>query len=412
MQMVASDSSNFPLVDLRAVSNSAHQWVALSARLGPPHAGRPVAADAADPPADAAASPSPWQAMFDGGALLAAIAPLDCIVHLDDSRALAAPLLARLPPSRVQFALAASALAHEGEAARLGHLQQAGYRILIDGGAAAGSLPLPATLRAYAHDGATALDPAVPLIGLFGPHLAHGVDDAASFEACAKAGFAWFSGHYPLGAVGAAAAQNGDGSSGRRLLKLLGLLLADAETREIETQLKQDPALCYHLLRLVNSAAFAAATPIHDFAQAIDRLGRRQLMRWLQLLLYARPREDGLANPLLPLAALRAAQIESLCKQQGHGREVQDLGFQVGVFSLLDVLLGMPMADIVDSLCLPDPSAAALLERGGAMGALLALAEAQAPSPAALDGARVTPQQWWHSQLHGFHWAIQVSRNL
>lgn len=538
--MLATAPTPFPLIDLRAVSNSAHQWVALSARLSDPametgagaeaadaadvakaaeaaeaadaaHAAADVtaaAADAADAavgdvsaaakaattitanaaagrstpiasvqacdvqpapvrgagapcsggPGMAAPGPAgqagpmatmatvagrvaamaghradidadqhpdtvladPWLSAFDSADLLAAIAPLDCVIHLADPAYASAALLARLPASRVVLAIDADALGQPNALRKLGALQGAGYRILIDGGARAGTTPPPPTLRAFAHDAADALAPALPLLALFGPHLAHGVDSPQQFDTCSRAGFTWFSGRHaarggaqsPLPAIGSAAAPADDGTTGRRLLKLLGLLLADAETRDIELQLKQDPALCYHLLRLVNSAAFAAATPIHDFAQAIDRLGRRQLLRWLQLLLYARPRDDGLVNPLLPLAALRAAQIESLCKQHGCDRDAQDLAFQVGVFSLLDVLLCMPMADIVAALFLQGAAADALLERRGGMGALLALVEARAPAAPMLAAAGVTPQQWWLSQLHGYHWAIQVSRNL
>ena len=403
-QMVAADTSFFPLVDLRAVSNSAHQWVALSLRLPPD--GLPDAVVSATGQ-DALAA---WlHAVFDSGDLLTAIAPLDCIVHLASPAPLHAALLAKLPPARVVFAIDAAALEVAGAAVALARLQESGYRILIDGAAA----QLPANLRALAHDAATPLAPGPALSALFGPHLAYQVHTPMLFEACSRAGFSWTSGRHALQAKPATAgAPADDGTTARRLLKLLGLLLADAETRDIETELKHDPALCFQLLRLVNSAAFALSTPIHNFSQAIDRLGRRQLLRWLQLLLYARPGLDGAANPLLPVAALRAAQIESLCKQHGCERDAQDLSFQVGVFSLLDILLGMPMGDIVAALHLPPDAAGALLERSGVPGGQLALVESTAPSAAALAAARVTPAQWWQSQLDGFHWAIQVSRNL
>ncbi|WP_426111313.1 HDOD domain-containing protein [Massilia sp. PWRC2] len=401
MQMAVADTTDFPLVDLRAVSDSAHQWVALSVRLGAPAR------------VPAATAPSPWQTVFDDGALLSAMVPLDCILHLPGPGVLDAALLAKLPPDRVVLAIDAAALAQDGALRQLSALQQDGYRVLIDSGAGAG-VTAPPTFPAVAHDCAAALAYKTPLPALFGPHLAHAVETTALFEACSKAGFSWFSGAHALHRPAAAAAEgdDADGTTARRLLKLLGLLLADADTRDIEVQLRQDPALCYHLLRLVNSAAFAAAMPINNFAQAIDRLGRRQLLRWLQLLLYTRARADGLANPLLPVAAMRAAQIEFLCGELGGDRAAQDVAFQIGVFSLLDVLLDMPMADIVAALLLPPERAAALLERSGVLGGLLALVEGGVATGAALTAVAITPLQWWHSQLRGFHWAIQVSRNL
>ena len=86
-------------------------------------------------------------------------------------------------------------------------------------------------------------------------------------------------------------------------MTMLALLARDADSRELEAQLKQDPGLSYHLLKLVNSAAFSSGTHIASFGQAISRIGRRQLQRWLQLLLYARQHPDGPPNLLLPIAA-------------------------------------------------------------------------------------------------------------
>ena len=195
-------------------------------------------------------------------------------------------------------------------------------------------------------------------------------------------------------------------------MALLGLLARDADSRELEILLKQDPALSYHLLKLVNSAAFAMSKPINSFGQAINLLGRRQLQRWLQLLLYARQHEDGAANPLLPLAAVRAAQMEMLCKINGGDRDQQDIAFMTGVFSLLDVLLCMPMEEIISALNLDPDIVLALTARGGALGAMLALTENSVVTLDALDDAGIDPETYWRSLLQAYHWAIQVSRNL
>jgi EAL and modified HD-GYP domain-containing signal transduction protein len=304
------------------------------------------------------------------------------------------------------FTLPAAALLQADEAARALQLAGSGYRIMVDGAAPLGG-KLPPGLRSAARDCTTG--PVAPVSPMFGPHLAYNVDTAQRRVDCENAGFAWFSGAYPMHMPQPASGH--DGSSRRRLLTLLSLLSRDADTREIEHILKQDPALSFHLLKLVNSAAFKVSAEITSFMHAIAVLGRRQLQRWLQLLLYARQRGDGAPNLLLPLAALHGAQMEELCRRQGGDREQQDLSFMCGTFSLLDRLFAMPMAEIIGTLGLSADVLDALLRREGALGERLRLVEGT-PDESALAQAGIDTDDWWRSLLHGWHWAIQVGHNV
>jgi EAL and modified HD-GYP domain-containing signal transduction protein len=376
----------FPLVEIRPVANAQNAWVALLLS---------VDGDAIEK-------------LLGAQDLLAAVAPLDCILLLDSTAILTPATLALLPPNRVVLAVRAAALADEGAAPRLAAQQAAGYRVMLDGELPEG-VAGPKALRTVARDGL--LPPLAPasLPALFGPHLAHGVDSLEAFRACENAGFAWFAGDYMLDNP----AREDEGSASRkRLLTLLALLACDADSRELEAQLKQDAALSYHLLKLVNSAAFSCGTPITSFGQAISRIGRRQLQRWLQLLLYAHQQANGLPNLLLPLAALRGAALEALCKRDGGDRDEQDLAFMAGVFSLLDRLFHMPMTDIVRDLCLPKHVEAALLRREGPLGRRLQLIGTGRAEPGLLAGAGVDGRSWWQAVLHAYHWAIQVARNV
>lgn len=394
--MAALDLTPFPLVQMRPIANGRNEWVALSLDLRTRlHAGG-TSRGAAQLPETAD--------------LLAAVAPLDCVLLLDTPAQLTPAQLAQLPPQRVVLAIDAGALAIEAAARQLAALQDQGYRILLDGALPEG-VARPAALRGVALDCANVLPAPGSQVALFGPHLAYNIADARRLRACAQAGFDWFSGDYPL--LPCAADGVEEGPSRRRLLALLALLARDADSRELEQLLKQDTVLSYHLLKLVNSAAFAVSTQITSFAQAIALLGRRQLQRWLQLLLYARVEAEGPRNPLLPLAALRAAQLEMLCKIDGGERDEQDLAFMTGAFSLLEPLLGMHMAEIIGDLRLPQHVEDALLRRAGLLGARLRLIEAgEAPGAEALARAGVDAASWWRSQLHAFHWAIQVGRNV
>ncbi len=391
--MASTDSLLFPLVGIEAVSNMQNAWVSLSLRVEPGEGDLGAA----------------LHSVFGAPDLLAAIAPLNCILMLDSPAVLDASLQALMPTARVAFAFKGAGLAAEAERKHALALHDAGHRVLIDGPLPEG-VSAPAGLTAVATD-FSATEPknqVLPLV--FGPHLAHGVNSAARLAQCARVGYEWFSGDYPLNP--APSANPHDGSSRKRLMTLLGLLARDAETREIELLLKQDPSLSYHLLKLANSAAFAHSTPITSFGQAISVLGRRQLQRWLQLLLYARQQADGLPNPLLPVAAMRATQMEALCKLQGGERDQQDLAFMTGVFSLLDLLFGMSMEEIVGALNLPAIASDALLSRSGRFGELLAMIESKRVNAAMLERVGLSPLQWWGSQLQAYHWAIQVSRNL
>jgi EAL and modified HD-GYP domain-containing signal transduction protein len=387
--MVALDAARFASIELNFVANAQNEWVAMLLRP------------------DSAAAGEVWPAVFGTPDLLAAIAPLDCILQLASTALLRPSVLPLLPPGRIVFVFPAAALAQPGEAARAVDLAEQGYRILVDGTAPIGTT-LPPALRSVAADCSAGAPPmAMPL---FGPHLAYHVDSAERFGQCESAGYDWFSGAYPLSM--AAPDSGHDGTTRRRLLALLALLARDADTRELEQTLKQDPALSFHLLKLVNSAAFAVGAEITSFGQAIAVLGRRQLQRWLQLLLYARQRADGPPNLLLPLAALRGAQLEDLARRDGLDRDQQDLAFMCGAFSLLDYLFGTPMEEIIGALRLPQDVLDALLRRDGTLGQRLRLLEGGAPGVDALARAGVDPLAWWHSQLHAWHWAIQVGRNV
>jgi EAL and modified HD-GYP domain-containing signal transduction protein len=391
--MVAFDSSLLPLVQIEAVANARNEWVALMLQL--------TVADN-DPV-------HTLRTLFDTYGLLAAIDPLDCVLLLDSPSCLTPDLLDLMPPKRVILAIGAAALAHEGGRERILALHDAGYQVLLDGPPPPGVTAPPSLSSISFTCGTGGAEPAALQVR-FGPHLARRVDSMALLGDCERAGFTWFSGSYPIRTV--PSSRPHDGSARKRLLELIGLLARDAESSELEILFRQDPKLSYHLLKLVNSAEFAYRTPITSFGQAITLLGRRQLQRWLQLLLYARGREDGLPNLLLPLAAVRAAQMETLCRLRGGDSEQQELAFMAGVFSLLDVLLACPMDEIVGALSLAPEVAAALLRREGVLGAVLRLVEQSVVDRAELQAAAIAPAHWCESQLHGYRWAVQLSRNV
>jgi len=390
--MFASASSQFPLVGLQAVANTHNEWVAVIVHL-PQEAGGMLAS------------------VLGAGNAYAALAPLDLIIPLHDPLRVDDATLAACLPQRTILRLPASLAGEPQVSKKCAQWRQAGYRIMFDGAHADPVLAAQAEAGSLSFDAAGALPGLHQLLALPGPHMAYNVDDVLCQASVAGLGVTWFAGNV---ALRHARAQNDadDGSTRRRLLALLGLLARDADVQELEVPLKQDPVLAYHLLKLVNSAAFGFTAPITSFGQAITMLGRRQLQRWLQLLLYARQQDDGKLNALLPLAAVRAAQMEALCQLRGGARDAQDQAFMTGVFSLLDILLGMPMPEIVGALNLAPAVSAALLDRSGELGTALALMENVVPTRADLQVAGVDSESWWRSLLQAYQWAIRLSRSV
>lgn len=159
-------------------------------------------------------------------------------------------------------------------------------------------------------------------------------------------------------------------------LQLVQLVAADAHTHEIEALLRKDPTLSYQLLRLVNSVGMSTGRRVTSFSQAILILGRQQLRRWLNLMVFAARDGDLRSGMLLARVAVRARLMEQIARQRGLDKNNQEQGFMSGMFSLLGVLFGMPLRELLAPLFMSEEVHAALLERGGETGAMLTMCEA------------------------------------
>lgn len=209
--------------------------------------------------------------------------------------------------------------------------------------------------------------------------LAEKVDSREQMEFCRDLGFELFQGYY-FAKPTIIAGKKLDHSQ-LALMQLTTLLLEDAETSELEKIFKQEPGLVVNLLRLTNSVACGVRTHITSLRHAITVLGRRQLQRWLQLLLFAN-QQGGAASPLLQLAATRGRLMELLAeKMRSKTPELAEQAFMTGIMSLMPTLLSQHMADILVQLPVAPAMAQALgEERSGLLGNLLQLAEASETS--------------------------------
>lgn len=201
-----------------------------------------------------------------------------------------------------------------------------------------------------------------------------------------------------------------------KLLKLLALIVEDADTPELEAVFREEPKLSYSLLRLVNSVAVSPRSEITSFAQAINLLGRQQLQRWIQLLVYADPNNGHQPNPLLQKAALRGRLLELLAgclHGDGISAGERDVAFMTGTFSLLDVLLNLPMPEILRQLPLPANARQALEKREGPLGLALDSIDAAerndlATAARKLGELPIDAGQHLDAQLAALAWAAKI----
>lgn len=205
--------------------------------------------------------------------------------------------------------------------------------------------------------------------------LAEKVDSPEQHEFCRELGCDLFQGYYfarPTILSGRPVQP-----SAALLMQLLAQVAADAETGEIEQTLKHAPDLTIHLLKLVNSVAFGLPHKISSVRTAIMLLGRAQLHRWVQIMVYARQSSTHSAgDPLVQTAAVRGRLMEQLAQMRRPGNEaLADQAFMVGMLSLVDALFGQPMMEAIAPLNLEETVQEALLERGGELGLLLQLVE-------------------------------------
>ncbi|MDR7376548.1 EAL and modified HD-GYP domain-containing signal transduction protein [Rhodoferax ferrireducens] len=158
------------------------------------------------------------------------------------------------------------------------------------------------------------------------------------------------------------------------ILQLINLVRKQATTAEIEELLKRDPTLSFNLLRFINSSGFGLNCEITSFRHAVMILGLKKLFRWAALLMTTS--RNGGAPPAVGQTAVVRGRLMELLTAEMLSPEDCDNAFVVGVFSLLDAMLGVPLAKALESVALPQPVLDALLYRTGVFAPFLALTEA------------------------------------
>ena len=280
-----------------------------------------------------------------------------------DRAALLDGVPAALPGQRVVIELGCE-IEVDGEVLAACHeLRQAGYAISLDDFALNDRtdrlVPLANYLKIDASPG-TPPEARARLVACLTPVgaslVAKNIETFDKFEEALKDGFTYVQG-FSLGrpVAGARGAATGPAAN---LTLLRALQNPGLSVRQVDELVRHDEALCFRILRTINSAAFGLQTSVHSILEALVLLGTDPVRRWASLWVIAGLSEST-HSELVVMSAVRARCCEVIAKTIG-GEDAAAEGFLLGMCSLLDVITGRSMSQVLNELPLDKDVQAAL----------------------------------------------------
>lgn len=314
-----------------------------------------------------------------------------------------------VPPDRVVLEILETVEVTPAIVAQCQSLADRGYTIALDdyvpGSPAEALLPYATFVKidvlALGYEALAEVTPT--LLGRGVSVVAEKVETADGFARAKAAGCSLFQGYY-FCRPEATSVRVLSANQIAQMQLMAALLRPDVSLGAIEDLLKQDTTLAYRVLRTVNSAAFGLRREIRSIRDALLLLGLDQIRKWASLWTLAALNRGP--SELVTMTVVRARTCETLGRAMGRG----DQGyFLLGMCSLLDVLLGVPMPQAIADLPVTDDIREALLggtndarlvldavaayERGDWLGAIERAAAAGLEEDALADAYR-TSLQW------------------
>lgn len=135
----------------------------------------------------------------------------------------------------------------------------------------------------------------------------------------------------------------------------------EMDWNEVEDFIKRDAAIYFRLMRYINSPIMGIRNEVRSVTQALALMGENELRRWCRMA-GAFEMSKNRPSDLMLSALVRARFGELLGKRVAHGEA--DL-FLVGMLSLMDSILEIPMGAVIEGLPLDETSRELLLENTG-----------------------------------------------
>jgi c-di-GMP phosphodiesterase len=189
--------------------------------------------------------------------------------------------------------------------------------------------------------------------------LASRVQDRKLSEVCKSLGFSLFHGAF-FKAPDKITVRKLSSNEALRL-KLLQLMEEnEPDVAKLAQTIQSDVTISFRLLAYLNSAAFAFSRKIGSIQQAITLLGWANTKNWLRVLLLTDISQSKDAQELVLLSAQRGMFLERLAREHDFWGFNPESLHLLGIFSLLDTLLGLPMTEVIAHLPMENKMKAAL----------------------------------------------------
>jgi EAL and modified HD-GYP domain-containing signal transduction protein len=238
--------------------------------------------------------------------------------------------------------------------------------------------------------------------------LAEKVETQEELEYCRRLGFDYFQGYF----LCKPSVVKGKRMDSARLVLMRTLAKIQdpkADFRSLGALVAQDVALSYKVLKLVNSSYYSLAKTITAIDQAIALIGMNQLRGWLTLLIMASI--ENKPHELTNIAMTRAKMCELVARSLRQSQT--ELFFLVGLFSVLDAMMDMPMQEALANLPLAQEVVTGLLEHKGATGQVLLMVLAYERGEwDRLLKTNLPPDTFQQNYLDAIRWTSEVSASL
>lgn len=135
--------------------------------------------------------------------------------------------------------------------------------------------------------------------------------------------------------------------------------------------IKNDVVLSYRILKLVNSAYYGLRYTVKNIRHALAILGIKSIRKFVTMMTISQI-VDEKPEELMRMSLIRGHFLEALAPLVNMRKQQENL-FMLGLFSLMDVIADIPMAEIIEETQLSEEIAIPLMTQAGVPGELLSI---------------------------------------